>query len=957
MKTTMKANHKLILKGARVHNLKNIDVEIPKDKFVVITGLSGSGKSSLAFDTIYAEGQRRYVESLSAYARQFLGLMKKPDVDYIEGLSPAISIGQRKPSKNPRSTVGTVTEIYDYLRLLFARIGVPYCHKCGKKITSQTLDQIVDRILEFPQGSKIQVLAPVVRGRKGEYHELFTKIKRKGFVRIRVDRERCDIDKLPTLDRYKKHDIEIVVDRLVVKENIRSRLADSCEIALGEGEGVIFVDAEPAVEPGKTKDKKHSTSHPPAPDKGGRAGITHHTHSATHIFSTKLSCPTCEVAYEEISPRMFSFNSPYGACEECSGLGTELDIDPELVITHPSLSVLEGAIAPWREPGKWIRWQLSQLLSSNEISEDILDIPYGELPDDMKKMLLYGNGHPSAVVPSLLRRYKETESDGVRWEIEKYMVVSDCPECKGARLKQKSLAVKIKRKNISQLTDLSIKECFDFFENLKLTKTEQKIAREVVKEISHRLKFLLNVGLDYLTLSRNADTLSGGEDERVRLATQIGSGLVGVIYILDEPTIGLHQRDTLRLVNTLKHLRDMGNTVLVVEHDKSTILQSDWVLDLGPGGGEYGGEVVAIGTPEDIMKNSNSLTGKYLSGKRSIEVPKTRRSSQEFVVIRGVRHNNLKSIDVSIPLRAFVVVTGVSGSGKSSLINDTLYRALARHFWHSRLAPGEHDSITNLDAIDKVINIDQSPIGRTPRSNPATYTGVFTLVRELFAELRESKVRGYKLGRFSFNVQGGRCEACQGDGLIKVEMHFLPDIYVECEACKGKRFNRETLEIAYRGKNISEVLRMTVTEAAEHFKNIPKVARKLSLLRDVGLGYMRLGQPATNLSGGEAQRIKLAKELSKIATGNTLYLLDEPTTGLHFEDVKLLLGVLNRLVDKGNTVLVIEHNPEVVKCADWIIDLGPEGGDKGGEIVVAGTPEAVIKCKHSHTGKVLREEM
>ena len=922
------ATTKIIANGVRVHNLKNIRVEIPKEKLVVITGLSGSGKSSLAFDTLYAEGQRRYVESLSAYARQFLGVMKKPDVDYIEGLSPAISIGQRTPSKNPRSTVGTVTEIYDYMRLLFARTGTPYCWKCGRKITSQTLDQIVDRILKLTEGTKVQILAPVVRGRKGEYHELFSRIKRKGFVRIRVNSKIYDVDNPPELDRYKKHSIEILVDRLVIKDGIRHRLSDSCELALHEGEGIIFVG-------------EHKGS----------------SLQKTHIFSTKLSCPKCDVSYEELSPRMFSFNSPYGACKVCGGLGTKLDIDEELIITHPLLSVSEGTIEPWGEPRKKLNWELSGLIERHKLKPDILDTPYGELSDEVKKLLLYGDDYFIGAVPFLLKKYESTDSDWVRWEIEKYMVIGVCPECNGARLKPESLSVKVGGKNIYELTSMSIKDCFEFFEHLKLSDTEEKIAKEIIKEIRERLKFLLNVGLDYLTLSRNADTLSGGEDERVRLATQIGSGLVGVLYILDEPTIGLHQRDNQRLIDTLKHLRDMGNSVLIVEHDKSTILASDWVIDLGPGGGEYGGRVVATGTPQKIMKNNGSLTGAYLAGRRRIEVPNKRRQSNEYIVIKGARHNNLKSIDVKIPLRVFTVITGVSGSGKSSLINDTFYRALARHFYHSKRAPGDHDGIANLETIDKVVNIDQSPIGRTPRSNPATYTGAFTYIRELYSQLNDSKLRGYRMGRFSFNVPGGRCEACQGDGLIKVEMHFLPDIYIECEACKGKRFNRETLEIAYKGKNIAQVLDMTVTEAMEHFKNIPKIARKLHLLYDVGLGYIKLGQPAPNLSGGEAQRIKLSRELSKIATGNTLYLLDEPTTGLHFEDVKLLLSVLNRLVDKKNTVLVIEHNPEVIKCADWIIDLGPEGGDEGGKIVVEGTPEDVARCNCSYTGKFLRKEL
>ena len=913
--------NKIVIKGARVHNLKNITVEIPKNKFVVITGLSGSGKSSLAFDTLYAEGQRRYVESLSAYARQFLGVMRKPDVDYIEGLSPAISLEPRTPSRNPRSTVGTVTEIYDYLRLLFARIGIPYCYRCGRRISSQTEDQIVDRILELPQGTRIQVIAPIVRGRKGEYKDLFAKIKRKGFVRVRVNNGVYDIDHVPSLDKYKKHDIDIIVDRLVIKEGIEHRLADSCEIALKEGDGILVIN-----EVDNDKD---------------------------HIFSTKLACPVCGISYEEISPRMFSFNSPFGACPTCSGLGTRMELDPEAVITHPSLSILEGAIAPWGEPGKKLYWELKGI--SRRYKFD-LNTPYEELSDGVKQVILYGDASFEGVMPNLLRRYRETESDFIRSEIEKYMTLQPCPACNGARLKKESLSIKIVGKNIYEITSLSIKDAMKFFETLKLDEKEERIAKEILKEIKRRLAFLLNVGLDYLTLSRKADTLSGGEDERVRLATQIGSGLVGVVYILDEPSVGLHQRDNIRLLNTLKALRDMGNTVVVVEHDKETILQADHIIDLGPGAGEHGGEVVATGTPQDIMQNGVSLTGQYLSGKKCIEIPKKRRLPKgDKLIIKRARHNNLKSIDVEIPLGVFVVITGVSGSGKSSLISDTLYRALARHFHHSRQNPGAHDTIINIDKIDKVVNIDQSPIGRTPRSNPATYTGAFDHIRALFAKLKESRIRGYKPGRFSFNVPGGRCEACGGAGLIKVEMHFLPDVYIPCEACKGNRFNRETLEITYKGKNISDVLNMTVTEAMKHFEHIPKVLRKLKLLQDVGLGYIKLGQSATTLSGGEAQRVKLAKELSKIATGRTLYLLDEPTTGMHFEDVKLLLAVLKRLVDKGNTVLVIEHNPEVIKCADYIIDLGPEGGDDGGYIVAKGTPEEVAKCKRSYTGAVLKK--
>ena len=913
--------NKIVIKGARVHNLKNITVEIPKNKFVVITGLSGSGKSSLAFDTLYAEGQRRYVESLSAYARQFLGVMRKPDVDYIEGLSPAISLEPRTPSRNPRSTVGTVTEIYDYLRLLFARIGIPYCYRCGRRISSQTEDQIVDRILELPQGTRIQVIAPIVRGRKGEYKDLFAKIKRKGFIRVRVNNEVYDIDHVPSLDKYKKHDIDVIVDRLVIKEGIEHRLTDSCEIALKEGDGILVIN-----EVDNDKD---------------------------HIFSTKLACPVCGISYEEISPRMFSFNSPFGACPTCSGLGTRMELDPEAVITHPSLSILEGAIAPWGEPGKKLYWELKGIARRYKFD---LNTPYEELSDGVKQVILYGDASFEGVMPNLLRRYRETESDFIRSEIEKYMTLQPCPDCNGARLKKESLSIKVAGKNIYEITSLSIKDAMKFFETLRLDEKEERIAKEILKEIKRRLAFLLNVGLDYLTLSRKADTLSGGEDERVRLATQIGSGLVGVVYILDEPSVGLHQRDNIRLLNTLKALRDMGNTVVVVEHDKETILQADHIIDLGPGAGEHGGEVVATGTPQDIMQNGVSLTGQYLSGKKRIEIPKKRRLPKgDKLIIKRARHNNLKSIDVEIPLGVFVVITGVSGSGKSSLINDTLYRALARHFHHSRQNPGAHDTIVNIDKIDKVVNIDQSPIGRTPRSNPATYTGAFDHIRALFAKLKESRMRGYKPGRFSFNVPGGRCEACGGAGLIKVEMHFLPDVYIPCEACKGNRFNRETLEITYKGKNISEVLNMTVTEAMMHFEHIPKVLRKLKLLQDVGLGYIKLGQSATTLSGGEAQRVKLAKELSKIATGRTLYLLDEPTTGMHFEDVKLLLAVLKRLVDKGNTVVVIEHNPEVIKCADYIIDLGPEGGDDGGYIVAKGTPEEVAKCERSYTGAVLRK--
>ncbi|MCK4330430.1 excinuclease ABC subunit UvrA [candidate division WOR-3 bacterium] len=918
---------KILIKGARVHNLKNINVEIPKNKLVVITGLSGSGKSSLAFDTLYAEGQRRYVESLSAYARQFLGIMQKPDVDNIEGLSPAISISQRTSSRNPRSTVGTITEIYDYLRLLYARIGIPHCYNCGREITAQTIDQIVDRVLKIPKGTRFMILAPVVRGRKGEYKNLFNKLSKKGYVRVRIDGEIYDLSEVPVLERYKKHNIEIVVDRLVIpkgshrKSSIRSRLADSIETALSEGDQIVIIEDLTKVE--------------------------------EYLFSTKFSCPTCGISYEEISPRVFSFNSPYGACPVCHGLGTELGIDPELIIRDQSLSILEGAIGPWGEPSKWLLRQIEYISRRYNFA---LSTPWEELSSEPKELILNGAPGYEGVIPRLLRLYLNTESEFVRKEIERYMVVTPCRECKGARLKKESLFVKIRGLNIQELTKMSIKEEGDFFKHLKLTKREEKIARLIVKEIERRLDFLLNVGLDYLTLSRNADTLSGGEDERVRLATQVGSGLVGVIYILDEPSIGLHQRDNVRLLSTLKKLRDMGNTVVIVEHDRETILESDHIIDLGPGAGEHGGYVVATGTPYKVKKNRKSITGAYLSGKRRIAIPEKRRKpGDKWLVIKGARHNNLKNIDVGIPLGLFIVVTGVSGSGKSSLIDETLYRALARYFFRSRLSPGEHQKLENLQLVDKVVNIDQSPIGRTPRSNPATYTGVFTYIRELFSSLPESKMRGYKPGRFSFNVRQGRCEACRGEGLIKVEMHFLPDIYIVCEVCKGKRYNYETLEVKYKGKNIADVLSMTVTEALQFFDAIPTIKRKLGFVYDVGLGYIQLGQPAPTLSGGEAQRVKLAKELSKVATGNTIYLLDEPTTGLHFEDVRLLLRVLNRLVEKGNTVIVIEHNMEVIKCADWIIDLGPEGGDEGGYIVVEGTPEKVAKKKKSYTGKYLKE--
>ncbi len=932
-------NDGIWIKGARVHNLKNIDVFIPRNKFVVITGISGSGKSSLAFDTLYAEGKRRYVESLSAYARQFLGMMDKPDVDEITGLSPAIAIQQRTAAKNPRSTVGTVTEIYDYLRVLYARIGIPYCYQCGRRIESQTTDQIVDAILSRPAGTKIEILGPVVRGRKGEYKEYFQKIKRRGYVRIRIDGKIYEIEQVPELERYKKHNIEIVIDRIVIKEGIRKRLADSVETGLKEGEGLLLVIFD-------SKEEK--------------------------IFSQKLACVNCGISYPEISPRMFSFNSPYGACETCDGLGTKMEIDPQRVIINPNLSILDGAIKPYGLPGSWRTAILKGLAKKLKFD---LDKPFNKLSAEIRETILYGENIPieveyirrdgsgrgvfqemfEGVIPELMRRFHETTSEAVREEIEDYMVITPCPACGGKRLRPQSLSIKINEKNIAEISSLSVKNTLNFFKGLTLSEKEKIVTKDIIKEIIRRLEFLNSVGLDYLTLDRTTDSLAGGEEQRVRLATQIGSGLVGVLYILDEPSIGLHQRDNKRLLDTLRSLRNLGNTVLVVEHDSETIHSADYIIDLGPGAGEHGGYVVCAGSPEEVAKNPESITGQYLSGIKRIAVPKTRRAKRGSLIIRGARANNLKSIDVEIPLGVFVCVTGVSGSGKSTLIVDTLYRALAQEYYHSKYPPGEYKEIVGLEHIDKVINIDQSPIGRTPRSNPATYTGAFTPIRELFAALPESKMRGYKPGRFSFNIPGGRCEQCEGGGILWIEMHFLPDVYITCDACQGKRFNRETLEVKYKGKNISDVLNMSVSEALEFFQHIPPIKRKLQLLFDVGLGYIKLGQSATTLSGGEAQRIKLAKELSKIATGRTLYILDEPTTGLHFEDVKLLLDVLNKLVDRGNTVVVIEHNLEVIKCADWIIDLGPEGGEEGGRVVCTGTPEDVARNENSYTGQFLRK--
>lgn len=931
------------IKGAREHNLKNIDLSLPRDKLVVVTGLSGSGKSSLAFDTIYAEGQRRYVESLSAYARQFLGMMEKPDIDFIEGLSPTISIEQRSAAKNPRSTVGTVTEVYDYLRLLYARAGTPYCYRCGRKITRQTVQQIVDSVFALPAGTKIQILAPLVRGRKGEYKELFQEVKKEGFVRVRVDGEIKDVDSRITLVKNKKHNIEVVVDRLLIKEKIRKRLADSLEIALKLGSGVVLVDAE------------------------GKKEL---------LFSEHYACVHCNISFEELTPRMFSFNSPFGACPTCGGLGTKMDVDPELVIPDPGMSIAQGAIAPWGMPfGSWYEHQLEALAQHygfnlytpfNKLKKEIMDVILRGTREEIKFKWEYEDGKGQGeywrkfegVVPHLERRYKETESQGIREWIQKYMMIRPCPACNGARLKKQSLSVKVGSLSISELTALSIKQAKAFFFKLKLSKREKQIARQILKEINQRLGFLIDVGLDYLTLDRATGTLSGGEEQRIRLATQIGSRLVGVLYILDEPSVGLHQRDNKRLLNTLTSLRDLGNTVLVVEHDRETIESADWVVDLGPGAGKKGGWVVAQGTPRDLKRSKKSLTGRYLARKVSIPIPSSRRSGNgDFLSIVGACGNNLKKIRVDIPLGLFVCITGVSGSGKSTLINETLYRVLARHFYSHKVSPLRCDEVLGLGDIDKVINIDQSPIGRTPRSNPATYTGVFTPIRDLFSQLPEAKVRGYKAGRFSFNVRGGRCEACEGDGIIKIEMHFLPDVYIPCEVCKGKRYNRETLEIKYRGKNIADVLEMSVDEAYVFFDKIPKIKRKLQTLKDVGLGYIKLGQSATTLSGGEAQRVKLSTELSKVSTGRTFYILDEPTTGLHFEDIKMLLNVLNRLVDMGNTALVIEHNLDVIKCADWIIDLGPEGGDDGGRVVAAGTPEEVAELRKSYTGQFLRKEL
>src|SRR5499433_1041103 len=959
------ASDRIVVRGAREHNLKNIDLEIPRDQLVVITGLSGSGKSSLAFDTIYAEGQRRYVESLSAYARQFLEQMEKPEVDSIEGLSPAISIEQKTTSKNPRSTVGTVTEIYDYLRVLFARVGVPHCPECGKVISAQTVQQMVDRVLLQPLGTRLLVLAPVVRGRKGEYKKLFFDLQRQGFSRVRVNGVVRELGEEIDLDKKRKHTIEVVVDRLVVKEGLGARLADSLETALRLADGVVQVEPAGDSNGGSTAAQiggsRGSGSVPPAKWSGTRPpaeqsrGLHNLQTSAPMLFSERLACADCGISFPEVSPRMFSFNNPYGACPECGGIGTRFEIDPERLVPNVNRSLKAGALAPWAgRESAYFKQTLAALAKRYKFS---LDEPWAKLKRPVRDVILHGDrdGGFEGVVKILERRYRETESEEARREVETFMAERACPACQGSRLRRESLGLKIAGKSIADVVRLTIKDAATFFTTLRFSEREAAIARRVLKEIRERLGFLANVGLEYLTLDRPAGTLSGGEGQRIRLATQIGSSLVGVLYILDEPSIGLHQRDNRRLLDTLKRLRDIGNTVLVVEHDEETIRSADYVVDLGPGAGELGGHIVAVGTPDEIMANKDSLTGRYLARAMAIAVPATRRKgSGHFITIHNPREHNLKGMAVKIPLGTFTCVTGVSGSGKSTLVNDILHRALASMLHRAQDRPGAHDRIEGAQRVDKVVDIDQSPIGRTPRSNPATYTGVFTFIRTLFARTPEARLRGYQPGRFSFNVKGGRCEACQGDGLVKIEMHFLPDVYVTCDVCKGRRYNRETLDVRYKGKNIAEVLAMTVAEALTFFEPVPSIKQKLQTLHDVGLDYIRLGQSATTLSGGEAQRVKLATELSRRATGRTLYILDEPTTGLHFADIRRLLEVLNQLVDQGNTVVIIEHNMDVIKTADWIIDLGPEGGNDGGRLVAAGSPEEMVnQADRSFTGQIL----
>ena len=943
-------NDKIIIKGAKEHNLKNINLEIPRDKLVVITGLSGSGKSSLAFDTLYAEGQRRYVESLSAYARQFLGLMEKPDVEVIEGLSPAISIDQKTTSKNPRSTVGTVTEIYDYIRLLYARIGIPYCPNCGKKIEKQTVDQIIDSIMELEEGTKIQVLTPIVRGRKGEFTKLLADFVKEGFVRARIDGEVVELTDDLQIDRKKKHNVEIIVDRLVIKQEIRNRLAESVEIALKHADNLVLID------------------------------IVKQTNSASKheekLFSGNYACPDCGISFEELSPRMFSFNNPFGACPTCTGIGYLMKMDEDLIIPDKNKTLYDGIKAFGASNMKKGDTMAKMYFESigRHYGVDIKK-PIKKLPREFLDKILYGTGdeeidfeYTSAsgtrrfrapfegVIPTLERRYNETKSQGMRDFYEMYMSESPCQTCNGARLKKESLSVKVGDKNIKELTDMSIIKIKEYLSSLKLTKKEEMIANQIFKELNQRLQFLIDVGLEYLTLSRPAGTLSGGEAQRIRLATQIGSGLTGVLYILDEPSIGLHQRDNDKLIATLKKLRDLGNTLIVVEHDEDTMYAADQIIDIGPGAGVHGGKIMAQGTAEEIKGIPESITGQYLSGKKKILVPKKRRKSNgKSIEVLGAEENNLKNINVKFPLGVFTCITGVSGSGKSTLINEVLYKTIAKELNGSNEKPGKCKEIKGLQNIDKVINIDQSPIGRTPRSNPATYTGVFDHIRDIFATTNEAKLRGYQKGRFSFNVPGGRCEACSGDGILKIEMHFLPDIYVPCEVCKGKRYNRETLEVKYKGKTIADVLDMTVEEALTFFENVPRIKQKIQTLYDVGLGYIKLGQPSTTLSGGEAQRVKLATELSKKATGKTLYILDEPTTGLHIADVHKLVDILQRLVDTGNTIIVIEHNLDLIKTADYIIDLGPEGGDKGGQIIAVGSPEQIVRNEQSYTGKFLKK--